>query len=94
MAFETGSTMKRIAFIIALACLGCTRTEVTMNPETRVWNLKRSSFLQRVEIPEVKFSPNGSASLSGYRNDGGNEALAAAITAAVTAAVQSATPAP
>lgn len=87
--------LKRGAILIVLAaCLGCTRTEVTMHPGTRVWTLKRSSFLQRVEIPKVTFTPDGSASLSGYKNDGGNEALAAAVSAAVTAAVQSATPGP
>lgn len=57
-------------------------------------NFKRLSFLQRVELGEVKVGTDGTITVKGYKNDGGNEALAAAVSAAVSAAVKSATPLP
>lgn len=80
--------MKRIAvvaFLIAF-CGGCTTTNIT----TDRWSMKRKSFLQRLEIPEVRVETNGTVTLKGYRNDGGNEALAGAISAAVSAAMKAA----
>jgi hypothetical protein len=65
---------------------GCTVTRIT----TDHWSIRRMSFLQRLEIPEVEFGSNGVAILRGYRSDGGNQAAAAITAAAVTAAIKSA----
>jgi len=66
--------------------VGCTVTKIT----TDHWALSRTSFLQRLEIPEVQISTNGTAVLKGYKTDGGNEAAAAIAGAAVSAAIKAA----
>lgn len=58
--------------LLPLLLAGCTMTEVS----TSTWSLRRVSFLQRVDIPDVTIATNGMASMRGYRTDGGNEALA------------------
>ena len=79
--------MKRLFALGAVVALcGCTRTKVA----TPFWTMERSSFLQRVEVPQLTIATNGTATLSGYKNDGGNEALASAVSAAVSAAINSA----
>ena len=65
--------MKRILTLILSALCGCTTTTV----ETPLWSLHRSSFLQRLEIPEVSIGTNGTATLKGYKTDGGGDAAAA-----------------
>lgn len=72
--------MKRtIALLTAIACLavfnGCTSTNI----EADTFSLKRTSFFQKLEIPEASISTNGTVLLKGYKTDGGNEALAALI---------------
>jgi hypothetical protein len=81
---------RNILLILALCTAGCTVTE--FQPETR--NFKRTSFLQRAEFGRLVVKPDGSISLEGYKNDGGNEALAAAVKAAVQGAIAGANPAP
>lgn len=76
---------------IVLLCLGCTKTQLTLPNGAQ---LNRTSFLQRNEIGLVEVRKDGTVTMKGYRNDGGNEALAAAVSAAVTAAVKSAAPVP
>lgn len=80
----------KVNLAVALLCLvtGCTSTKVS----TPFWSMERQSFLQRVEVPQLTISTNGTATLSGYRNDGGNEALGVAVGAAVAAAVKAAKP--
>ena len=81
--------MKTTLLLIAAALLcGCTSTKVS----TPFWTMERRSFLQRVEVPQLTISTNGTATLSGYKNDGGNEALGVAVSAAVAAAIKSAKP--
>jgi len=81
--------MKRTLILIGAVILtGCTVTHV----RTDKWELRRNSFLQRQEIPFVQIATNGTATLQGYKTDGGNEALGAITAAAVSAAVQSIKP--
>lgn len=77
-----------LALLAALALCGCTKTKVS----TPFWSMERTSLFQKVEVPQLTISTNGTATLSGYRNDGGNEALGVAVSAAVSAAVKSMKP--
>lgn len=80
--------MKRnILLAAALVFLsGCTSTTVT----SPTFTLKRVSLLQRLEMADVSLSTNGTATLKGYKTDGGNEAATAIVGAAVSAAVSAA----
>jgi len=84
-------TPRRFAFTFALglvlATTGCTFTKVSRKPDGS-WAIRRVSFLQKVEIPEVEIGTNGTTLLRGYRSDGGNQAAAAVTEAAVTAAIK------
>lgn len=82
--------MKRFLLAVCLAavCSGCTVTKI----KTEKWELRRTSFLQRLEIPSVTIAPDGTAVLTGYKTDGGTEAAAAITAAAVAAAMKSVTP--
>lgn len=80
--------MKRLVPILLLAT-GCTITKYS--PDT---GFERKSFLQKTDISEAKISRDGTVTLKGYKNDGGNEALAAAVRAAVEGAIAGANPAP
>jgi len=83
--------MKLLALIAGLLALaGCTSTE--FSPETKTF--KRTSFLQKTDVGEVRITKDGAITLKGYKNDGGNEALAAAVRAAVEGAIAGASPAP
>lgn len=82
--------MKKLLPIAAVILCGCTVTE--FSPDTR--SFKRTSFLQRAEFGKLVVKPDGSVTLEGYKNDGGNEALAAAVRAAVEGAIAGASPAP
>jgi hypothetical protein len=82
--------MKTATLLITLLALcGCTSTEFT-----REGGLKRTSFLQKSEISFIEVKKDGSVTMKGYKNDGGNEALSMAVEAAVTAAIKSAAPIP
>lgn len=72
-----------------LLCLGCTKTEFTGQNGIK---LTRTSFLQRNEIGLVQIDKNGTATVRGYKNDGGNEALRVAIETAIATAAKSAVP--
>ena len=80
--------MKRFIPLLIL-CVGCTSTEFTGQNGVR---LKRTSFLQRNEIGLVEVRKDGTATMRGYKNDGGNEALRVAIEAAIEAAAKSTIP--
>lgn len=83
--------MKRTTILLLAAALvvcGCTRTKIS----TPFWTMERSSFMQRVAVPQLTITTNGTATLSGYQNDGGNEAAANITAAAVSAAVKSMKP--
>lgn len=78
----------QLILVLILACTGCTLTRI----QTPQLTLRRFSFLQRVEIPRVEMNTNGMITMTGYKNDGGNEAAAGIISAAVTAAIKSVAP--
>ena len=73
---------------LLLVATGCTITHV----ETAQMKIRRVSFLQKVEIPQLKISTNGAVQLQGYANDGGSEAAALITAAAVSAAMKSVAP--
>lgn len=81
--------MKRLIPLLLLC--GCTQTEFTGQNGVK---LKRTSFLQRNEIGLVEVRKDGTATMKGYKNDGGNEAVAAAVRAAIEAAASSVAPIP
>lgn len=74
--------------LVLLLCVGCTQTVVT----TPNWTLRRTSVLQRMEVPLVHVATNGTVTLRGYRTDGGADAAATVAAAAVTAAIKSVAP--
>jgi hypothetical protein len=81
--------MKLLSLALALLlAAGCTRTSI----KTPTWSMDRVSFFQRVEVPTMSIATNGTATLRGYRNDGGSEAAAAIAAAATAAAVKSLKP--
>lgn len=80
--------MSLFAGVVLLLLAGCTTTAV----KTEQWELKRTSFLQKLDIPSVSIAPDGTATLTGYKTDGGSEAVAVITAAAVSAAIKSATP--
>jgi len=80
--------MKRTLVIVFILATGCTSTQLT----TEHWSLKRTSFLQRMDIPEVSITPDGTATLKGYKTDGGSDIAAAVTAAAVSAAIKSTVP--
>ena len=81
--------MKALRWMVAAGMLagatGCTVTRMRVTPEG--WELRRVSFLQRVEMPQVNIGSNGTATLQGYRNDGGADAAAKITAAAVKSAM-------
>lgn len=80
--------MKSILPIILTILTGCTQTVVT----TPNWTLRRTSVLQRMEVPLVHVATNGTVTLRGYRTDGGADAAATVAAAAVNAAIKSVAP--
>lgn len=76
--------MKTILPLIfaAAALVGCTHTYV----KTGAVEVSRTSFLQKIEMPSVEFTTNGTAKLTGYKTDGGADAAAAITAAAIKAA--------
>lgn len=73
-------------YIFLLLLCGCARTQILVKPSQ--WELRRTGFLQKLEIVEVKIATNGTVTIKGYKNDGGNEAAAAITEAAVKGAVK------
>lgn len=80
--------MRKLIPILMLAA-GCTTTKYS--PDT---GFERTSFLQKTDISEARISRDGTVTLKGYKNDGGNEAIAAAVRAAVEGAIAGASPVP
>ncbi len=88
-----------LAFLIGTTfCLtGCTSTYVTYDRfapdgQTKVSTLSvhRRTLASKVSMPAVKFNPDGTAELSGYQNDGGNDLVSGAIESACKGAVKGA----
>jgi hypothetical protein len=74
--------MKPLSLLTLLLC-SCTVTQVT----TPNWSLHRTSLLQKMEVPSVRFTANGEAEMSGYKSDGGADTAAVITAAAVSAAI-------
>lgn len=64
----------RLLFIIPLLLTGCTITKMQTDKVGK-WSFNRWSLFQKVEVPSIQISPNGTVTVKGYKNDGGNEAL-------------------
>lgn len=77
-----------LPLLLLLSLCGCTITVV----KTPQWTLRRVSFLQRIEMPLVQVSTNGTVTLKGYATDGGIDAAAKVTEAAVSAAIKSVKP--
>lgn len=77
-------------YLLLFFLTGCTSTTITVT--STGWTMKRTSFLQKVEIPKIKVATNGVLTVEGYKSDGGNEAAAAIAAAAVSAAMKSVVP--
>jgi hypothetical protein len=75
---------KTVLSTLLLALCGCTATRV----RTDHWQLSRVSVGQKMEIPTVTISADGSAAVTGYQSDGGAATVNAAVIGAVTAALQ------
>jgi len=89
--------MKTALMILCLALCGCTSTYVTYDRfapdgQTKVSTLTvhRRTLASKVSMPAVKFNPDGTAELSGYQNDGGNDLVSGAIESACKGAVKGA----
>ena len=85
-----------VLLLIVSAC-GCTSTYVTYDRfapdgQTKVSTLSvhRRTLASKVSMPAVKFNPDGTAELSGYQNDGGNDLVSVAIESACKGAVKGA----
>lgn len=71
---------------------GCTSTYVTYDtPNGSHLSVHRRSCIAKVELPSVKFLPDGSVELIGYQNDGGSTVVKDAVGAAVKEGVKAAT---
>lgn len=76
--------MKSILPILSLFLLtGCTTTEFSMG-DVRI---KRSAFLYRMDVKELRFSTNGTAVLKGYSGSGDADLVNAAAEGAAAGAV-------
>jgi len=78
----------RLLLLLVVSLCGCTSTTVT----TPQWTVRRISFLQKLEVPNLVIGTNGTVTLQGYSNDGGLSALSKVTEAAVSAAVKSLKP--
>lgn len=56
------------------------------------WTVRRTSVLQRMDIPLLQIRADGTVTLQGYRTDGGADAAATVAAAAVSAAIKSVKP--
>ncbi len=81
-------TVLTCSALLEMLGAGCTSTTV----QAPGWSLKRTSLLQRIDMPELIISTNGTVTLRGYRTDGGSDLAAQVTAAAVSAAVKSAAP--
>lgn len=64
----------------------CTKTEMTVGS----MNFRRTSFLQRVNVPNLQVSSNGVITLNGYDTDGGAETMGAVLGTALGIALKAA----
>ena len=69
------------AGVCLLYLTGCTSTQFSSDH----FKLSRVSLFQQVQAQTVTINADGTATLSGYGNDGGASAVAAAVTAAIHA---------
>ena len=96
-AFVTVLLFGSAMILLAILACGCTSTYVTYDRyapdgQTKVSTLSvhRRTMASKVSMPGVKFNADGTAELSGYQNDGGNEMVSGAIEAACKGAVKGA----
>jgi len=88
--------VKGVCLLLASCSLlaGCTSTYVTYTtPNGSELSVHRRSALTKAEMPSVRFNPDGSVELIGYKSDqteGVTEAIRAACKSAVEGAVQGA----
>ena len=89
--------MKWIMLLMALPLAGCTSTyakydRFAPDGKTPVSSLSvhRRTLGSKVSMPKVTFNPDGSVTMEGYTNDGGNEIVANGIEAACKGAVKGA----
>lgn len=74
-----------------LLLTGCTSTYVTYEtPNGSKLTVHRRSCLSRAEIPDLAFETNGVVRMSGYKNDGGSEAIGTIVKSAVKGGVEAA----
>ena len=73
----------KLLLLLFLLC-GCTYT--SFNPSTGTF--KRLSILQKVEVPHLTITTNGTVTLKGYANDGGGEATGVIVGHAVEGVVR------
>lgn len=68
---QKNRTVQRyLATIAALMILaGCTQTKFSGGP----WTMNRTSVLQKVEVPSLSIGTNGTVTMQGYNNDGGQQ---------------------
>jgi len=69
--------------LVITSCMGCTTTTF----KSATFELRRTSFLQQVQAQSVTINADGTASMTGYGNDGGAAATAAVVQSAVSAAI-------
>lgn len=88
---------KWIMLLIVLPLAGCTSTyaeykRFAEDGKTAVssLNVHRRTLGSKVSMPKVTFNPDGSVTMEGYTNDGGNEIVANGIEAACKGAVKGA----
>lgn len=75
---------------VALVTGGCTSTYVTHDtPTGSRLTVHRRSMLTKVDMPSVKFNPDGSVEMVGYKNDQ-SAAVSDAVKAACKGAVEGA----
>ncbi len=89
-ATEKDGTMKKYLLILAIGLTGCTSTYVDYKtPNGGNLSLHRRSMLTKVDMPSVKFNPDGSVEMVGYKNDQAG-AVSDAVKAACKGAVEGA----
>ena len=90
--------MKWIMMILLAGMVsGCTATYAKYQrfaedgkTPTSSLSVNRRTFGSKVSMPKVTFNPDGSVTMEGYTNDGGNGIVAGAVEAACKGAVKGA----
>lgn len=81
--------MKLLIKLIAIAALtGCTQTTINRKADGAL-TINRLSLFQKLQIPDATVSSNGTFTLKGYANDGGQASAALLLKAAALAAKES-----